>query len=177
MKFLACTSLLLLSISGSLCVAADSPGCLDFEITAHVLDQFTTYGPRSKNREYFGFVYRYKGVLASAINRGTPCRLTEPCEVKIGKAAALIPKGAKVLGEWHTHPHVAGSANLSLADVRGAHVNRHIGCYRAFFSTPDGEVFIWDVNAAIVSTAMASTVRLGNYRRSGRVQQFASEVR
>lgn len=130
-----------------------------------MLEQFSIYGPLSTDREYFGFVYRHEGVIASAISRGSVCRWTQACEVNTRIAAALIPKGAKVLGEWHTHPHATGSQGLSAEDVRGANSNLHIRCYRAFYSKSNGEIYSWNLEATLVQAAMASSVGLGNYRR------------
>ena len=148
------------------CHAEEPRGCPRSEVETHVLEQFNIYGPLSKDREYFGFVYRSDGVIGSAVTRGSVCRKMQPCEVKSHRAASQIPPGAKVLGEWHTHPRATGSLQLSAADVRGANANRHIRCYRAFFSTANGEILSWDPGSAVVATAMANTVRLGNYRRS-----------
>ena len=148
------------------CSAGESSECFTEEVEAHVLEQFHIYGPKSKKREHFGFVYRVDGIIASAVTSGIVCRWTEPCEVDNSSAALKIPKGAKILGEWHTHPHSNGSSLLSEADVRGANANRHIRCYRAFFSTPEGDVFSWDPNMRIATVAMESMTRLGNYRDS-----------
>ena len=167
MKYLAPASiLLLLGITSYACPAERSPECFAAEVETHVLEQFRIHGPQSRKREYFGFVYRIDGVIGSATARGSVCRWTEPCEVKTRRAAERVPKGAKVLGEWHTHPHESGSRWLSADDVRGANDNRHIRCYRAFFSTSIGEVLSWDPNATAVPVAMATAVRLGNYRQT-----------
>jgi hypothetical protein len=165
MNCLTRASFVLLLVAAPLCCTADSlPRCFDDEVEAHVLEQFSIYGPLSTDREYFGFVYRHTGVIASAIARGSVCRWAQACEVYTWVAAALIPKGAKVLGEWHTHPHATGSQGLSAEDVRGANNNLHIRCYRAFYSKSDGEIYSWNLNATLVPAAMASSVRLGNYR-------------
>jgi hypothetical protein len=166
MKYLARASvLLLLGITSGSCQSEEAPECAPEEVEAHVLEQFNLYGPLSRKREYFGFIYRLDGVIASATTRGNICRWNQPCEVNTRRAADKIPAGAKVLGEWHTHPHEAGSQLLSDADVRGANDNRHIRCYRAFFSTASGEILSWEPNNLIVSVAMATAVKMGNYRR------------
>jgi len=157
---------LLLGIMSWSCHAQDAAECLPQVVEAHVLEQFRIYGPLSAKREYFGFIYRIGGLVRSATTRGSVCRWTQPCEVSTRRAAAKIPSGAKVLGEWHTHPRESGSQRLSEADVRGANDNRLIRCYRAFFSTAYGDILSWNPDATIVSTAMASTVRLGNYRQA-----------
>ncbi len=156
---------MLLGIIAGACRAEEPSECFTAEVEAHVLEQFRIYGPLSRKREYFGFIYRIDGVIGSAITRGIVCRWTEPCEVNTRRAAEKIPEGAKVLGEWHTHPHESGSLLLSDADVRGANDNRHIRCYRAFFSTSNGEVFSWDPNVVVVSVAMSNAIRQGNYRQ------------
>ena len=69
-----------------------------------------------------------------------------------------------MLGEWHTHPH-RGSSQLSQEDVRGAHDNRHIRGYMAYYSKPNGEIHVWDPRFDRVPNAMASMVLIGNYRR------------
>src|SRR5262245_31654397 len=119
----ATSVLVLLSGLATRCPAEEPSGCPQAEIEAHVVEQFRIYGPLSKDREYFGFIYRHDGVIESAVTRGTVCRRLEPCEVKSARAAAKIPPGAKVFGEWHTHPHVTGTMQLSGADVRGANAN------------------------------------------------------
>jgi hypothetical protein len=146
------------------CGADESPECASSKVEAHVLEQFGIYGPMSKNREYFGFIFVKDGVIGSATTRGGVCRSTQPCEVGTMHAAAKIPAGAKVLGEWHTHPRASGSQDLSAADVRGANANRHISCYRAFFSTPGGDILAWNPNESDTKAAMASSIRLGSYR-------------
>ncbi len=166
MNFLSRTLVLMLLAAAPFCCNADDfPECFAEQVEVHVLEQYGIYGPLSTDREHFGFVYRHAGVIASAISRGSVCRWTESCEVNNRTAAALIPKGAKVLGEWHTHPHSTGSQGLSPEDVRGANRNLHIRCYRAFFSTSNGEIYSWSPSATRVLTAMASSVRMGNYRR------------
>jgi hypothetical protein len=159
-------SVLALLVAAPFCGNADDlPECFAEEVEAHVLEQYGIYGPLSTNREYFGFIYRLDGAIASAISRGSICRWTQTCEVSTRAAAALVPKGAKVLGEWHTHPHSPGSQALSAEDVRGANNNLHIRCYRAFYSKSNGEILSWNLNATLVPAAMASSVRLGNYRQ------------
>jgi hypothetical protein len=158
------------------CNADDDPDCFADEVEAHVLEQFGTYGPVSTDREYFGFVFRLDGVIASAISRGSLCRWTQPCEVDTAAAGALIPKGAKVLGEWHTHPHATGSRALSPEDVRGANRNLRIRCYRAFFSMSNGEIHSWNPATKFVRAAMASSVRLGNYRQPVAPLQSADAI-
>jgi len=167
--------LLLLSVTTLCCQAGEPADCFADEVHAHVLEQFQIYGPQSTDREYFGYIFRINGVIDSATTRGGTCRWKPDCEVKTADAAAKIPKGAKVLGEWHTHPHTNGSSRLSPDDVQGANDNRHIRCYRAFFSTSEGNILSWDPNTAEVSAAMAAAVQLGNYRYPSRnVQQYAA---
>lgn len=143
--------------------AAD-PGseCLTQALQVHVREQFALYGPRSANHEYFGFIYMHEGVIASAVTQSRECHGAK-CVVDSSTAAQLIPKGATVLGEWHTHPH-GGSPSLSKEDVRGAYSNRHISCYLAFYSTPSGEIYAWNPNRVSVPIAMASRAGLGNYK-------------
>ena len=138
--------------------------CLPQDIKAHVLQQFDTYGPQSAEHEYFGFIYRVNGQIATAITRSSKCPMSGNCILRTATAAKLIPSGAKVLGEWHTHPH-RGSQSLSQLDVRGAYNNRHIRCYTAYFSSPSGEIYVWNANDASVPTAMASLELIGNYRQ------------
>jgi proteasome lid subunit RPN8/RPN11 len=146
------------------CNAADRPEeCPRAEVDAHVLRQYQVHGPLSEVHEYFGFVYRHQGVIASAIVRSNECASDERCTLDTAKAARQIPAGAKVLGEWHTHPH-RGSTGLSREDVRGANNNRHIRCYAAYYAKPDGEINAWSPQATSVPTAMASRTRVGSYR-------------
>lgn len=165
MKNFARTSILLLMAVVPLCRSADMTDCFTEEVEAHVIEQFHIHGPLSGDREYFGFVYRYQGKIESATVRGSRCNSGRSCEVRTARAATKIPKGAKVLGEWHTHPRELGAESLSPEDVGGANANRHVRCYRAFFSTSRGRILTWDTNATAVMTAMKSTVLLGNYRK------------
>jgi hypothetical protein len=146
-----------------LCRASDSSSpCPYEEVEAHVLREFAIYGPQSDRREYFGFVYQREGLIDSAVARSSECRNPELCVVNVGAAATRIPGGATVLGEWHTHPH-DGARSLSEPDVRGAYNNRHIRCYRAYYSNPFGEIYAWSPQGTSVPTAMNSRVYLGNY--------------
>jgi hypothetical protein len=133
-------------------------------VLQHVRGQFAIYGPRSARYEYFGFVYRKDGQLESAVTRGVECRDRPECVVNTVFALRRIPKGAKVLGEWHTHPGFHESDSLSTEDVLGAQANRHIRCYAAYYSTAAGEIFRWNLDAPTVTAAMASRTRIGNYR-------------
>jgi hypothetical protein len=138
--------------------------CFEGEVLHHVRVQFASYGPRSKQNEFFGFIYRKDGRVEGAVTYGRECRGQSDCTVNPAFALARVPKGAKVLGEWHTHPHI-GTRELSAADVRGAHANRHIRCYAAFYSSPDGAIYRWSTNATSVPTAMESRTQVGNYRK------------
>jgi hypothetical protein len=138
--------------------------CARAEVREHVLEQFRIYGPLSRNREYFGFIYRSQAGIQSSVIRGGACGTNDACGVDTAPAARGIPPGAKVLGEWHTHPQVVGSRVLSNADVLGAYRNRRIRCYSAYYSQPDGEILSWDVNTDSVPVAMNPTLTLGNWR-------------
>ena len=140
-------------------------GCDDASVTEHVLDQMRVFGPDSQKHEFFGFVYRVKGELASAVVRSSQCRLDQ-CTIDTAAAARKIPKGAKILGEWHTHPHSTGSRMLSKHDVTGARNNSHLRCYAAFYATPEGEVHSWDPGQTSVPAAMASRMQVGNYHEN-----------
>jgi hypothetical protein len=133
--------------------------CPRGEVEDHVLGQLQRYLPLSQTREHFGFVYRIGGRLGSSVVRGRSCPNARDCGVDTRKAGAGIPRGADVLGEWHTHPR-DGSRVLSAEDVRGAHGNRHIRCYAAFYATGDGAVYRWDPGEETVPAAMASRARL-----------------
>jgi hypothetical protein len=154
-------------ISVSLSTAASEAGsspCFEAEVIQHVREQFATYGPRSSQYEYFGFIYRKDGRVASAVTHDFSCRGRMECVVNPVFALRRIPKGAQVLGEWHTHPHFHEADALSIEDVRGARANHHIRCYTAFYSSADGDIYRWKLDAATVPAAMASRTRLGNYR-------------
>lgn len=157
-----------------LCTTAQSGAseCLRKEVEAHIQEQFSIYGPRSAMHEYFGFVYLQDGIVRSAVTRSRPCHGAK-CMVDSAEALRSMPKSAKVLGEWHTHPH-DGSNGLSREDVRGAYNNRHISCYRAFYSTPDGMIYTWNPQHVSVPVAMASRAPLGNYKE---VQVALAETR
>jgi hypothetical protein len=145
------------------CSADGEPAeCLREQVDAHVRDQIRLYGPQSVRREYFAFVYVYQGAIASAVVRSSQCVNSGRCSVQTAASAQLIPKGAHVLGEWHTHPH-GGSGTLSMEDVRGAYNNRHLRCYAPYYAKPNGEILTWDPHKTSVPTAMASRVLIGNY--------------
>jgi len=150
--------------------------CPQDAVDTHVLEQFETYGPRSKDREYFGFIYLFKSEFRSAVVHGSSCPGPYTCAVNSAKAAPQIPAGAKVLGEWHTHPHSSKARQLSADDVRGAQNNRHIRCYAAYYSQPDGDVYAWDPFKTSVPTAMNSRVLIGNYRRAVRDSALVAET-
>ena len=152
---------LLLAICACANADDDTPGCYWPEVQAHVREQFAIYGPRSIENEYFGFIYRRDARIDSAVTRSSKCSVGR-CVLDAGAAWALLPGGARILGEWHTHPH-DGSALLSIYDVRGAWQNRNLECYAAYYSKPDGEILAWDPQRTSVPTAMASRVHVGNY--------------
>jgi hypothetical protein len=143
---------------------ADPVACFDDEVQLHVGEQFAIYGPRSTRYEYFGFIYRKDGRVASAVTHDFDCRGQAECVVNTAFALERIPKGAKILGEWHTHPHFHEPEQLSIDDVRGARANRHIRCYAAFYSSHDGDIYRWNIDTATVEAAMASRMWIGNYR-------------
>jgi hypothetical protein len=154
-------------LSASLSTEASEIGstpCFEDEVMQHVRDQFAIYGPRSSQYEYFGFIYRKDGLVESAVTHDFECRGQMECVVNTVFALRRIPKGAKVLGEWHTHPHFHEADELSMEDVRGAQANRHVRCYTAFYSGSDGDIYRWNLDAPTVAAAMASRMRLGNYR-------------
>jgi hypothetical protein len=140
--------------------------CLRSEVESHVREQFAFYGPQSASHEYFGFIYLHNGTIGSAVTRSRACGKAGKCVVDSGAALRLIPRSAKVLGEWHTHPH-DGSVSLSQHDVRGAYNNRHISCYLAFYSTPAGDIYAWNADRISVPIAMASRAPVGNYLGAG----------
>jgi hypothetical protein len=135
--------------------------CAVLAVHEHVREQFARFGPLSVDREYFGFIYLSEGKVASAVVRGNECRAGDRCIIDIAGAARAIPPRARVLGEWHTHPAKAGSRALSADDVRGARQHRHISCYQAYYSTPQGDIYAWDITQTSVPTAMATRVHLG----------------
>lgn len=153
----AATALLL----GALAQPAAADGCPREEVVEHVRQQYALYGPLSDGREYFGFIYRLDGTIQSAVTRSGRCTRGN-CLTDTAAAAALIPRGAKILGEWHTHPH-DGSAALSAEDVRGARNNAQIRCYSAYYSKPDGEILSWEPGSTSVPVAMASRESIGHF--------------
>jgi len=157
---------------------APHPECDDVPVIAHVQEQFTIYGPQSQKREYFGFIYRVDGELASAVVRSSECGAAARCIINTAPAARSVPRGAKVLGEWHTHPHWSGSRALSMMDVKGARQNVHIRCYSAFYSGPTGAIYRWDPASTSVPVAMATRTFVGNYgltEESGPAAYLAAE--
>jgi len=149
--------------------SSPDPACPRSEVLAHVQAQFRLYGPLSERREYFGFIYRSNGEVESSVAMGRVCGNNHVCGIKIAPAAKGIPAGAKVLGEWHTHPLVDGSRNLSVQDVRGAFHNRHIRCYTAFYSAPNGDIYRWDVSQTSVLpvSSKCSSTRISRLSAAG----------
>jgi hypothetical protein len=150
-----------LLLAGGAGAAADSPDCDRERIAAHVRLEFEIYGPLSAEVEYFGFIFHDGERYRSAVVRSRKCHEGN-CLIQVDAAGAMIPKGARVFGEWHTHPH-DGAPQLSEHDVRGAYRNRHLRCYLAFYSNPDGEIFAWSPAQSSVPTAMASRSSIGTY--------------
>jgi len=157
--------LMAVSLSAQADDATVPAACFADEVLLHVRAQFAKYGPRSGESEYFGYIYFKDGRVESAVTSGFTCRGQTDCTVNTAFARARIPKGAKVLGEWHTHPRI-GAHELSQDDVNGANANRHIHCYAAFYSSPDGDIYRWSVEATSIPAAMASRTLIGNYRAS-----------
>lgn len=156
-------------------VAHPDAGCPAPEaLLDHVMLQFELYGPRSTDREFFGFIYRHDGVIGSAVIRGRRCPDPGNCMIDITPAKKRIPRGAKVLGEWHTHVR-DGSRFLSSLDVKGAYANRNIRCYVAFYSQPDGVVRSWNPNASSVPIAMNSALQVGSFDSARPRELFASD--
>jgi hypothetical protein len=145
---------------------ATPAGCFEDEVLLHVRAQFAVYGPRSSDYEYFGFVYRKGGRIDSAVTSTHSCRDQSECVVNTAFALRRIPKGAKVLAEWHSHPHFHGLDTLTPDDVSGARANRHIRCYSAFYSSSRGDIYRWSLDSLTVPEAMASRILVGNYRKS-----------
>ena len=58
--------------------------------------------------------------------RGNECRSDDRCITRIDCAARAIPKGARILGEWHTHPTVTGSRAPATETRASARRQRHI---------------------------------------------------
>ena len=137
--------------------------CFDAAVMNHVREQIAFYGPRSDQQEYFGFIYWKDGLIRTAVTSGMACQGMLDCVVNPAFALARIPKGAKVLGEWHTHSRI-GALVLSLEDVSGARANLHIRCYSAFYSASDGSIWRWDPAQATVADAMASRTSVGAFR-------------
>lgn len=157
---------LLLALANSANADVGTPGCHRPEVRTHVRQLFSIYGPMSVENEFFGFIYRQDARIDSAVVRSRRCVLGN-CVIDVTMAAQRIPPGAKVLGEWHTHPR-DGSWVLSSLDVRGASQNRKLVCYAAYVSRPDGKIFAWDPRRTSVHTAMASLVPVGQFAtRSG----------
>ena len=150
--------------------------CPQDMVDVHVRQQLALYGPRSTAGEYFGFVFFFEGSINSAVVKGRSCSDSNACSIDTAQAAPLIPKGAKVLGEWHTHSQNGGAGTLSAEDVRGARGNRHIRCYAAYYSQPDGDIYAWNPLQTSVPTAMASRVLIGSWRELPAGSQFADSV-
>ena len=161
-------------VVAGLCVTAYAEGeqettadlaCWRAEVLAHVREQIHLYGPQSRKREYFGFIYLEDGRVKSSVVRGPLCDTSLTCSVHSRGAAEGLPRGVKVLGEWHTHPNGDSSNGLSAGDVRGAWNNRKIRCYTAFYAASNGRFYSWNPASTSVAVAMSSRVLLGNYRK------------
>ena len=174
---IACRCLLAAAlIVTAFCSNADNgtSECLRKQVEDHVREQFAIYGPQSADHEYFGFIYLHNGVIGSAVTRSRTCSSSK-CALDSAEALQAVPRPARVLGEWHTHPH-GGSPSLSKHDVHGAYNNRHISCYLAFYSTPAGDIYAWDPHRMSVPVAMASREPLGNYLTQGSLTSTSSKV-
>lgn len=156
--------LLLLIVPAGSQAGATPDSCLDDTVLQHVLSEFRHYGPRSRESEYFGFIYRKDGLVSSVVTAGDSCASQTDCAVNPIFALRRLPAGAQVIGEWHTHPG-AGTDAMSVDDVHGAHANVRMRCYSVFYSGPGGQIYRWDPRETTVPGAMASRVSIGNYRR------------
>jgi hypothetical protein len=157
----ACLASLLFACCAGATAADSSVDCEHEKIAAFARLEFEIYGPFSTDVEYFGFIFRDGERFRSAVVRSRRCGI-DTCVIHVDEAGKTIPKGAMVLGEWHTHPR-DGAPQLSEYDVRGAYRNRHVRCYSAFYSNPKGEIFEWNPARTSVTTAMASRARVGKY--------------
>ena len=141
------------------CVAREPPPeCPRALVVQHVREQAARYSPLSVQREFFGFIYLRDGVVRSALAEGRSCPNPSSCGLNTRAAAKQVPRGVKILGEWHTHPK-GGSSQLSREDVRGAYDNRRIRCYVPFYVT-NGKVYAWDATRNTVNGAMVSRRRV-----------------
>ncbi|HUQ09638.1 MAG TPA: hypothetical protein VM146_04930 [Steroidobacteraceae bacterium] len=159
--FRALLASLLLAVCSGAPAAEPLQACDREKIAAHARLEFEIYGPLSAEVEYFGFIFYDGERFRSAVVRSRKCHGGN-CVVHVDEAGKRIPRGARVLGEWHTHPH-DGAPQLSEHDVRGAHRNHHVRCYIAFYSNPDGEIFAWSPAETSVPTAMFSRASVGIY--------------
>ena len=154
---------------------ATPAACFEDEVLLHVREQFAIYGPRSSQYEYFGFIYRKDGQIDSAVTHDFECRGTTECVVNTAFALKRDPQGGQ--GAWRVaHPSALSmrSDALSMEDVRGAQANRHIRCYTAFYSSHDGDIYRWNLDAPTVAAAMASRTWIGNYRAVRRAHGLES---
>jgi len=157
-----CLTLILIACSACAHPASFSTMCPHEELDAHVRGELAVYGPQSGKHEYFAFIYRLEGRFGSAVVQGRDCLSLDNCVVNPARALAQVPKGATLVGEWHTHPHI-GAPSLSSMDVRGAHLIAHINCYTPYYSTPLGAIYAWNPHKDSVTTAMNSRVLVGAY--------------
>lgn len=136
------------------------------QVDAFALEQFHIYGPQSARFEHFAFVYWLDGVLSQS-HISARCTNSYACTINPARSLNEIPKRAKLLAEWHTHPH-DGARTLSIHDVQGAHaigeqVRKYGRDYRAYYSDPAGHVFRWDTTTRDTLAANRSRVQIGSY--------------
>lgn len=136
------------------------------QVDAFVLDQFNTYGPQSARHEHFAFVYWIDGQISQS-HISTRCTNQYACTLNPARSLKDVPAHAKIVGEWHTHPH-DGSRTLSIHDAQGAfaigeQVRSHGRPYWAYYSDPSGHVFRWDTTTRDTLEANRSRVQVGTY--------------
>ena len=71
---------------------ATPAACFEDEVLLHVREQFATYGPRSSQYEYFGFIYRKDGRIESAVTHDFGCRGQMECVVNTAFALKRDPQ-------------------------------------------------------------------------------------
>ncbi|HEU4601572.1 MAG TPA: hypothetical protein VFS24_06375 [Steroidobacteraceae bacterium] len=150
-------------------VIADRPLPSREEIESFVLAQFKIFGPQSKRTEHFAFVYWHDGELAQAHIYARCSSTSDRCTTNPKRAIQAVMPGAKILAEWHSHPH-NGSRLLSPDDAQGAFsIGEQIRSrgreYFAYYSDPTGRVFRWDTTTPDVNKANRSRVEVGSYCR------------
>jgi hypothetical protein len=113
------------------------------------LDEYNPYSV-AENREYAGLIYRTTAgkIGSTPAVQGPQCTAGASCGISPFAAIEALPRGADILGEYHTHgaddPGDPGNwEDFSEGDIHRSN-NRGISTYRGMYlGTPGGKAYFY----------------------------------